>query len=92
MRFFQSADVGVELGAKGGAVSVAKLTPGSPLTRCGVQVGDIIAQVNDKPIKTANDVRRELRYSVALEAGIFHIYRGDEKITRVVYFKNGLEK
>ena len=48
--------------------------------------------MNDKPIKTANDVRRELRYSVALEAGIFHIRRGDEKITRVVYFKNGLEK
>lgn len=92
VRFFQSADVGVELATKGAVVSVAKLTPGSPLTKCGVQVGDVITQVNDKSIKTANDVRRELRYSVALEAGIFHIRRGDEKITRVVYFKNGLEK
>ena len=92
VRFFQTADVGVELATKGAVVSVAKLTPGSPLTKYDLQVGDIITQVNDKPAKTANDVRRELRYSVALEAGIFHIRRGDEKLTRVVYFKNGLEK
>jgi hypothetical protein len=92
VRFFQTADVGVELAVKGGAVTVAKLTPGSPLTKYGVQVGDVITRVNDKPAKTANDVRRELRYSVVLEAGIFHIRRGDEKLTRVVYFKNGLGK
>ena len=48
--------------------------------------------IDKKAIKTANDFRRELRYSVALEAGIFHVTRGDEKLTRVVYFKNGLEK
>jgi hypothetical protein len=92
VRFFATTDVGVELAVKDDAVTVAKLTPGSPLTKYGVQVGDVITQVNDKAAKTANDVRRELRYSVVLEAGIFHIRRGDEKLTRVVYFKNGLEK
>lgn len=91
VRFFQTGDVGVELAVKDDAVTVAKLTPGSPLTKYGVQVGDVITQVNDKPAKTANDVRRELRYSVVLEAGIFHLRRGDQKLTRVVYFKNGLE-
>lgn len=92
VRFFQTADVGVELAVEYGVVTVAKLTPGSPLTKYGVQVGDVITQVNDKPTLTLNDARRELRYSVALEAGIVHIKRGQEKLTRVVYFKNGLEK
>jgi hypothetical protein len=92
VRFFQTADVGVELVVKDQAVTVAKLTPGSPLPKYGVEVGDVITQVNDKPAKTLNDIRRELRYSVVLEAGILHITRGQEKLTRVVYFKNGLEK
>jgi hypothetical protein len=92
VRFFETADVGVETAMKGDALTITKLTLGSPLTKYGVQVGDVVRQLNEKAVKTANDFRRELRYSVALEAGIFHITRGDQKITRIVYFKNGLEK
>ncbi len=92
VRFFETADVGVEAALKGDALTITKLTPGSPLTKSGVKEGDVVTQMNEKVIKSANDFRRELRYSVALEAGIFHITRGNEKITRVVYFKNGLEK
>ncbi len=85
-------DVGVDAALKEGVLTVTKLTPGSPLTKSGVKESDVVIRVNEKDIKTANDFRRELRYSVPLEAGIFSIMRGGEKITRVVYFKNGLEK
>jgi hypothetical protein len=90
--FFETADVGTETAFKDGTLSITKLTPGSPLTKFGVKPGDVVTQLNDKPIKTANDFRRELRNSVALEAGIFYITRDGAKITRVVYFHNGLEK
>lgn len=92
VRFFETSDVGVEAALQDGALQITKLTPGSPLTKFGIKEGDIVTRVNEKDIKTANDFRRELRYSVALEAGIFHITRGDQKTTRVVYFHNGLEK
>lgn len=92
VRFFETADVGVEAALKGGAVRVTKLTPGSPLAKHDVKEGDAVTRVNDTDIKTVDDLRRELRYSVALEAGVFHITRDGEKTTRVVYFKNGLEK
>ncbi len=92
VRFFETADVGTEAAFKDGALTIGKLTPGSPLTKFGVKPGDVVTQLNDKPIKTANDFRRELRNSVALEAGIFYITRDGTKITRVVYFHNGLEK
>ncbi|MBY0455958.1 MAG: PDZ domain-containing protein [Gemmataceae bacterium] len=92
VRFFETADVGVEAAFKDGKLTVAKLTPGSPLAKHGVKEGDVVTRVNDKDITSADDFRRELRYSVALEAGILHITRSDQKVTRVVYFKNGLEK
>ena len=92
MRFFETADVGVETAFKDGTLSITKLTPGSPLTKLGVKVGDAVTQLNDKPIKTAQDFRRELRHSVVLETGIFHMRRGEENITRIVDFRNGLEK
>jgi membrane-associated protease RseP (regulator of RpoE activity) len=92
VRFFETADVGTETAMKEGALTITKLTAGSPLTKYGVKEGDVVTQLNDKAIKTANDFRRELRYSVALEAGILHIKRGNENITRIVYFKNGLQK
>lgn len=92
VRFFETADVGTEATVKDGVLTIGKLTPGSPLTKFGVKPGDVVTQLNDKPIKTANDFRRELRNSVALEAGIFYITRDGTKITRVVYFHNGLEK
>ncbi|MBM3979354.1 MAG: hypothetical protein FJ304_03540 [Planctomycetes bacterium] len=73
-------------------MTIGKLTPGSPLTKYGIKEGDIKTRINDKETKTANDLRRELRYSLALEAGIFHITRGDQKLTRIVYFTNELER
>jgi hypothetical protein len=92
VRFFETVDVGVEVALRGKSVTIGRLTAGSPLTKYGIKEGDIVTRVNDKDIKTENDLRRELRYSVVLEAGVFHITRGGQKITRIVYFKDGLEK
>lgn len=92
VRFFETTDLGVELETKENTVSIAKLTPTSPLLKHGIKVGDVLTQLNERMIVTAQDLRRELRYSVVLEAGIFHIRRGDAKLTRIVYFKDGLVK
>jgi hypothetical protein len=92
MRFFQTADVGVVAVWKGGALTVAKLTAGSPLARHDVQVGDVVTRVNDREVKSAQDFRRELRFSVVAGAGVFHFRREGQDRTRIVYFRNGLEK
>jgi hypothetical protein len=92
VRFFETADAGVECEFKNNTLTITKLTPGSALTKYGIKEGDVITKLNDKVIASANDFRRELRYTIVLEAGIFHITRAKEKLTRVVYFKNGIEK
>ncbi len=92
VRFFETADAGVECEYKNNTLTITKLTPGSALTKYGIKEGDVVTKLNDKVIASANDFRRELRYAIVLEAGIFHITRDKEKLTRVVYFKNGIEK
>ncbi|MCI0702531.1 MAG: hypothetical protein L0241_15720, partial [Planctomycetia bacterium] len=52
VRFFETTDVGVETAMKGDALTITKLTPGSPLTKYGVKEGDVVTQLNDKAIKT----------------------------------------
>jgi hypothetical protein len=92
VRYFRLADVGVAAEWAGGRLTVGELTAGSPLARHDVRAGDVVSRVNDRPLKSAQDFRRELRYSVAAGAAVFHLRRGEKDLTRVVYFRNGLEK
>lgn len=44
-------------------VVVRRVALNSPAQRAGIQVGDIITQFNDKPIRTASDLTRELYFA-----------------------------
>jgi serine protease Do len=44
-------------------VVVRRVTLNSPAQQAGIQVGDIIMQFNDKPIRTASDLTRELYFA-----------------------------
>ncbi len=92
VRYFRLADVGAAAEWASGRLTVGALTAGSPLARHDVRAGDVVSRVNDRPVKSAQDFRRELRYSVAAGAAVFHLRRGGKDLTRVVYFRDGLEK
>jgi serine protease Do len=42
---------------------VRRVALNSPAQQAGIQVGDIIMQFNDKPIRTASDLTRELYFA-----------------------------
>lgn len=86
VRFFELSDVGVEAAADNAGVRITKLDPRSPLAFYGLKVGDVITKLNDQPMTSVNEFRRHTRRSVVLRAGIFHIRRGDESLSRIVYF------
>lgn len=44
-------------------VVVRRVAPGSPALQAGVQVGDIVVQFNEKPIRSASDLTRELYFA-----------------------------
>ena len=78
--------VGVDAAANKGGVRITRLDPRSPLAFYGLKVGDVVAKLNDQPMTSVNEFRRHARRSVVLRAGIFHIRRGDEALSRIVYF------
>ncbi|HET6575266.1 MAG TPA: PDZ domain-containing protein [Fimbriiglobus sp.] len=86
VRFFKLSDVGVEAAADKAGVRITKLDPRSPLAFYGLKAGDVITKLNDQPMTSVNEFRRHARRSVVLRAGIFHVRRGDETLSRIVYF------
>ncbi len=91
VRFFELADVGVDAAADKGGVRITKLDPRSPLAVYGLKVGDVVTRLNDQPMTSVHEFRRHARRSVVLRAGIFHVRRGGEDLSRIVYFDGLLE-
>lgn len=85
-RFFRTQDVGVEAAMRPAGLTITKLTADSPLAAYGVREGDVVTGVFDDPVGTAAEFRRRLRQAVAYEYGVFHIRRGAEATTRIVWF------
>jgi hypothetical protein len=86
IRFFELSDVGVDAAAVKGGVRITQLDPRSPLAFYGLKVGDVITKLNGRPMTSVNEFRRHTRRSVVLRAGVFHLRRGDEDLSRIVYF------
>ncbi len=45
---------------KSSAVEVVQIVPGGPADRAGIQPGDVIYRLDDRPIATVDDIRRHL--------------------------------
>jgi len=59
----EHAWLGVDYQSIPSGVIVRRVTQSSPAQRAGIQVGDFIVQYNDKPIRTASDLTRELYFA-----------------------------
>ncbi len=59
----EHAWLGVDYQGLPSGVVVRRVAAGSPAQQAGVQVGDLIVQYNEKPIRTASDLTRELYFA-----------------------------
>lgn len=67
-----------------GPVRVGEVAPGSPAQQAGLQQGDIVLRVNDRPIELPADVRYNIQLNLGSEIEMA-IRRGDEtKTVRMV--------
>lgn len=59
----EHAWLGIDYQGLPSGVVVRRVAAGSPAQQAGVQVGDLILQYNEKPIRTASDLTRELYFA-----------------------------
>jgi hypothetical protein len=57
---FSAADTGAELTSVFGVALIQHVTPASPFGLAGVQVGDVLAQVDGTPVRSVRDAHRLL--------------------------------
>ena len=86
VRFFETADAGIDVTAADGGVKVAKLTDGLPLAKAGLKVGDVITAVDGKPAANPETFRRLLRRGTVMDQTAFAVKRGDKALTVTASF------
>lgn len=59
---------------------VARVTDGSPAAEAGIQPGDVIVQVNRKPVRTVAELRQALAAQKAGEPTLFQLHRKDASL------------
>jgi S1-C subfamily serine protease len=85
IRFIAPADFGFRAEPATGGMRVVEVKDGSPLARYGVRAGDLVTRVGFQATRTPVGLRRALRQGVMEESAVFHVERGGERLTRVVY-------
>jgi S1-C subfamily serine protease len=63
---------------------VAGVQAGSPAAEAGIQPGDVIVQVNRRPVRTIADLRQALAAQKAGEPTLLQIHRKDASLFVVV--------
>ena len=59
----EHAWLGIDYQGLPNGVIVRRVAPNSPAQQARIQVGDLVTQFNDKPIRTASDLTRELYFA-----------------------------
>ena len=78
-------EIARELGLKKEAgVVVARVEPGSPAADAGIQRGDVIQEVNRKPIKNAKDFVHQVEQAKKQESILLFIQRGQNSLFAAV--------
>ncbi|QDU23425.1 hypothetical protein [Urbifossiella limnaea] len=85
IRFVTPEEFGFRVAPAAGGLTVAAVEAWSPLARYDVRPGDVIARVGFDGMPTADALRRALRRGLFDESAVFHVVRGGERLTRVVY-------
>jgi hypothetical protein len=85
IRFVTPEEFGFRAAPADGGLAVAAVEAWSPLARYDVRAGDVIARVGLDAVRSADALRRALRRGLFDESAVFHLARGGERLTRVVY-------
>ena len=83
LRWFELADVGLELGTDGKRPVVKVVSEASPF-RGLMEPRDVLRSVNDVSVRTVEEARRALRRAVVLGCAVVEFDRGRETFWRVV--------
>jgi len=86
VRFFETADVGIEVAAVAKGIKVEKLSPDFPPAKAGLTVGDIILEVDDKKLVDPEVCRRQLRRAYVQGEAVFKVQRGNKQLELTVTF------
>jgi serine protease Do len=65
---------------KADGVVVTQVEPGSPAAEAGLQSGDVVREVNRKPIKNAEDLLRKIEQAKGQDNVLLFIQRGEHKL------------
>ena len=65
-------------GTKG--VIVVEVQPGSPADQAGIEVGDVVREVNQRPVNTAKDFEQSVRLSKRGDRLMLLVQRGDNTV------------
>lgn len=87
VRFFETAEAGVEVTVDAGGVEVAKLIDGLPPVKAGLKVGDVITAVDGKPAKDPETFRRLLRRGTVMDQTVFAVKRSGKDVAVTVSFR-----
>ena len=61
-------------------VIVAEIQPGGPADQAGIEVGDVIREVNQRPVNTAKDFEQSARQSKRGDRVVLLVQRGDNTV------------
>ncbi|MCL6535380.1 MAG: S1C family serine protease [Armatimonadetes bacterium] len=80
----EHAWLGVDYQGLPSGVVVRRVALNSPAQQAGIQVGDIITQFNDKPIRTASDLTRELYFAQPNQRVMLTVKREGQQVRLAV--------
>ena len=69
---------------KEAGVLVARVEPGSPAADAGIREGDVISQVNRKPVKDVEDFAKKVENAKGQESLLLLIQRGQMNLFAAV--------
>jgi serine protease Do len=77
-----------QLGVKAGAgVVVTRVEPGSAAAEAQIQTGDVIREVNRKPVRNAEDFRQKIGQATGKESLLLLVQRGENSLFVAVKIK-----
>ena len=78
-------EIAKELGVKKDAgIVVTQVEPGSPAANAGIQTGDVIQQVNRKPVKNVEDFVQKVEKATDKDNVLLLIQRGQNRLFAAV--------
>ncbi len=79
VKFFETAQAGIEIEAAKGGVHVKAVDATKPFTKAGLRAGDVITAVDGQASPDPEVFRRQLRSALAREGFMIQVTRGDER-------------